>query len=33
MNRGLRGCDERKMMMMVVKMEKGFWQIMKGQDR
>jgi hypothetical protein len=30
MDGGLKGCEERKVMMMVVRMEKGSWHIMKG---
>jgi hypothetical protein len=33
MNRGLRGCEERGMMIMVVNWEKGSWHIMRGQGR
>jgi len=31
MNMGLRGCEERGVIMMVVKMERRFWHIMRRQ--
>jgi len=33
MNGGLRGCEEKGVMMMVVRMERGSWHIMRGQGR
>jgi hypothetical protein len=33
MSGALKECEEKKMMMMVVRMEKGSWHIMKGRGR
>jgi len=33
MNGGLKGCEEKGVMMMVVRMERGSWHIMRGKGR